>query len=610
MKIEKKILNKMFDTAGIQKETLYNGLRQMGIKHLKNKKLKEQWNEANPTRNYCYVVCELVYQYLSPKGSSAWCLDIDGEEEKHWFVKWDDGTIVDLSAEQFDSYKVVDYTRAKRRYFQTPSPSKRTRLLAELCGVRNIPYSKTDVSKLKHNKSFDEIQQMTWEDFAVFVDGLRKEILNNWDNNNTPPMIGKSIDEIKIQFNQLKDYPIDKMFIKDKNYPQYLGMIKNFSKTGSACSQFFPSMLKTRINGLSMYDWFQLSTKKVEFRRQMVRSIRLDGMYSYSKCLKSADCKSLGDWIKKNEYDFWLEPTADKEGEILKVELDEIKRLESKGIINDYHFRNVMDDEGTHSHFNIRYYRRNQKLYPNIIQVYRLGFGQVPVNFPPLTARLIYERFLGEDKQDSYNVFDMCSGWGGRLLGALSSNLKIHYVGTDVNSNNFGLYEELAKFYNENCNGNNTFDIFKDGCEVISENKRFKKYKGKLDLCFTSPPYFSREVYSDDDEQSCYRYPNYNDWLKGFMLPTILTCNEFLKPNKYMIINIADVKIKDKEFIPLEQDTISIAVKNGFKFIGTIGMVMTRMIGLNPKNIRNNWFDYDSRTYYKIEPILIFKKNG
>ena len=290
--------------------------------------------------------------------------------------------------------------------------------------------------------------------------------------------------------------------------------------------------------------------------------------------------------------------------------MDEINELKSKGMITDWHFRNIVDKERTHSHFHIRYYQLNQKLYPNIVQIFRLGFGQVPVNFPPLTARLIYEKFLSEDKQDSYNVYDMCSGWGGRLLGSLASKLNIHYIGTDVNSNNFGLYEELAKFYNENCGGNNTFEMFRDGCEVISENKRFQKYKGKLDLCFTSPPYFSREVYSADKEQSCNTFPNYNDWLKGFLQPTILTCRDYLKPNKYMIINIADVKVLDKEIIPLEQDTISLAVRNGFTFEGTIGMVMTRMIGLNPKNVRNNWFDYASRTYYKIEPILIFRKNG
>ena len=78
----------------------------------------------------------------------------------------------------------------------------------------------------------------------------------------------------------------------------------------------------------------------------------------------------------------------------------------------------------------------NQKLFPNIIQIFRLGFGQVPVNFPPLTSRWICENYLDTDSDNI--VYDMCSGWGGRLLGSLSANRKIHYVGTDVNSNNFG----------------------------------------------------------------------------------------------------------------------------------------------------------------------------
>ena len=58
MKIENEILNKMFVKAGINKKTLYDGLLHMGRKHLKNKKLKEEWCEGNPTRNYCYVVAE------------------------------------------------------------------------------------------------------------------------------------------------------------------------------------------------------------------------------------------------------------------------------------------------------------------------------------------------------------------------------------------------------------------------------------------------------------------------------------------------------------------------------------------------------------------------
>ena len=202
----------------------------------------------------------------------------------------------------------------------------------------------------------------------------------------------------------------------------------------------------------------------------------------------------------------------------------------------------------------------------------------------------------------------MCSGWGGRLLGALSSNLRIHYVGTDVNSNNKGCYESLGKFYNDNCDGKNSFEMFDVGCEVIDQNKNFQKYKGKLDLCFTSPPYFDREQYSDDEEQSYRKYPNYSDWVNEFLNDMIGICKEYLKEERYMIINIADIKIGDNRFLPIEQSTIQMAIHHNFKYIGKVGMTMMRMIGLSPKDVRNNWFDEKTMKDYKTEPILIFRK--
>ena len=74
-----------------------------------------------------------------------------------------------------------------------------------------------------------------------------------------------------------------------------------------------------------------------------------------------------------------------------------------------------------------------------------------------------------------------------------------------------------------------------------------------------------------------------------------------------MIINIADIKVGN-EFIPIEQNTIELALNNNFKYIGKIGMVMSRMIGLNPKDVKNNWFDETTMTDFKVEPILVFKK--
>ena len=97
--------------------------------------------------------------------------------------------------------------------------------------------------------------------------------------------------------------------------------------------------------------------------------------------------------------------------------------------------------------------------------------------------------------------------------------------------------------------------------------------------------------------------------LNGYLEPTLSTCYEVLKPERYCIINISDIKSSDKNFQPLEQDTISRAIKLGFSYEGKIGMCMTRAIGLNPTNTKNYWLDMKTQTTYKVEPILVFKKN-
>ena len=103
----------------------------------------------------------------------------------------------------------------------------------------------------------------------------------------------------------------------------------------------------------------------------------------------------------------------------------------------------------------------------------------------------------------------------------MSSRKKVHYV-TDPNPDNFLNEEgisryEYVKFYNDNCvddfsdklttffdveKQGNTYELFQDGSELISNNPKFQKYKGKLDISFTSPPYFNREQYSQDENQS------------------------------------------------------------------------------------------------------------
>ena len=94
----------------------------------------------------------------------------------------------------------------------------------------------------------------------------------------------------------------------------------------------------------------------------------------------------------------------------------------------------------------------------------------------------------------------------------------------------------------------NTFEVFQDGSELIHNNPEFQKYKGKLDISFTSPPYFNREQYSQDENQSFKAYGEYDDWRDNFLKPTLTTIYEYLKNDRYILWNIADIKIGENQF--------------------------------------------------------------
>ena len=62
------------------------------------------------------------------------------------------------------------------------------------------------------------------------------------------------------------------------------------------------------------------------------------------------------------------------------------------------------------------------------------------MNFPPMTAKYLYERFTEDIKdQEVIKIYDPSAGWGGRILGAMSvrDDRNIHYIGTDTNVDNY-----------------------------------------------------------------------------------------------------------------------------------------------------------------------------
>ena len=143
---------------------------------------------------------------------------------------------------------------------------------------------KNDLHRLKTNITYGEVQQKSFQELSKFIDDLRYEIKHRWEKDNSPPTIGKDKDAVIKSFKRLKTIPTDDIFFKDENYPHHLGFIKNYTKF--PINQFFPSMYDTRIDRQpSIKDFFFNDDYKSRFKRAIVRNIRMDGMYSFSKYL-------------------------------------------------------------------------------------------------------------------------------------------------------------------------------------------------------------------------------------------------------------------------------------------------------------------------------------
>ena len=84
-------------------------------------------------------------------------------------------------------------------------------------------------------------------------------------------------------------------------------------------------------------------------------------------------------------------------------------------------------------------------------------------------------------------------------------------------------------------------------------------------LVFTSPPYFRAESYSDDENQSDKKFPIYDEWRDGSLLPTLKTAVEWLKRGRFLLWNIADTK-DGGAYVPLEYDSKAILEDLGMQY--------------------------------------------
>lgn len=203
-------------------------------------------------------------------------------------------------------------------------------------------------------------------------------------------------------------------------------------------------------------------------------------------------------------------------------------------------------------------------------------------NFRPSAACAIYNRYAGNGR-----VWDMSGGYGGRLLGAAMSKKVSNYIATEPDSRtNAGLLEFAGDIQNHD--GSIGIEIYEIGSENFLPDER------SLDLCFTSPPYFNRERYSEEETQSYIKFPSYNEWIKGFWANTLRNCWHGLKTHGKLVVNIANT-VATPTFV---EDTLYLVGYIGFRRLETLQLQLSG----RPH--------YDESGSFKYEPILVMEKIG
>jgi hypothetical protein len=203
-------------------------------------------------------------------------------------------------------------------------------------------------------------------------------------------------------------------------------------------------------------------------------------------------------------------------------------------------------------------------------------------NFRPSAAASIYHTFL---PKAGGKVWDMSSGFGGRLLGAIACDRVTRYVGTEPCSQTMTGLRTMAR------------ELGRDGLEIELHkmgSEDFLADRNSFDLCFSSPPYFDTEKYSRESTQSYLRFPNRESWLNGFLGTTLDNCWCGLKPSGRLIINIANVT----SYPTLEEEFVAMACSRGWRLEGKLRYALSRMMGTRKSNDGS----------FKYEPIFIFGK--
>ena len=177
-------------------------------------------------------------------------------------------------------------------------------------------------------------------------------------------------------------------------------------------------------------------------------------------------------------------------------------------------------------------------------------------NFNPVIARKIYEHYL---PTPNATIFDFSCGFGSRMLGALTSPNNYNYIGVEPYKELYNRLRLFSQWISSILGEESRATIYNQGAE-----ESINCLKESIDLSFSSPPYFNYEIYTNEPTQAYIKYPTYEEFIEGFIWPTIKNLYGYTKSGGIHIVNLEDTKR-----IQIVDDWLRIALEVGFELIET-----------------------------------------
>jgi DNA modification methylase len=247
----------------------------------------------------------------------------------------------------------------------------------------------------------------------------------------------------------------------------------------------------------------------------------------------------------------------------------------------------------------VEYTRSKPKFYlgndiANVKSFFRNAgrIAQKVANFPVREADTLYQNYSSQGD----NIYDFSCGFGSRMSACLLSGR--NYYGTDPNTTLCNKLNEYGEFLEQdNLIGVQRYKIFCQGSEDYIE-----ELEGKIDMAFSSPPYFDLEKYNEEESQSIVKFKQYDNWINGYVKPTIINCSKYLKSGGLMLVNIKNMTSGKK--YKLFDDWFNILNElETMEYVETINMNQ-----LSKRDYKGKHFTGVTGEMGFKEPVMVFKK--